>query len=71
LSNSPFFFDMMGSCRRRLGQDDLPWRRKGDPEELELAKRLRAESTMTWAWILRRLGMAAPGYAAHRPRRQK
>jgi len=38
---------------------------------LELAKRLRAESTMTWAWILRRLGMAAPGYAAHRPRRQK
>jgi hypothetical protein len=54
-----------------LGQDDLPRRRKGDPEKLEIAERLRAETTMTWAWIAQRLGMAAPGYAANCLRRQK
>ena len=40
-------------------------------KKLEIAKRLRAESTMTRAWIARRPGMGAPGYAANCLRRQK
>ena len=57
--------------RRGLGQEDLPRRRKGDREKLEMAKRLRAETTATWAWIAQRLSMGAPGYAANCLRQQK
>ncbi len=45
---------------RALGQEDLARRRREDPEKLEIAMRLRAETTMTWAWIARRPGMGPP-----------
>jgi REP element-mobilizing transposase RayT len=57
--------------RRGLGRGDLSRRRKGDPEKVEIAKRLRSETTMTWAWIAQRLGMGNPGYAANCLQRQK
>ena len=52
---------------RRLGWDgeQLQHRRKGDPNKIALARRLRTETTMTWAWIAKRLHMGAPGYAAN------
>lgn len=35
---------------------------KGHPFKLKLAKRLRAKTTMTVAWIARRLEMGTPAY---------
>ena len=35
----------------------LQQRRKGDKVKVGIAKALRAETTMTWAWIAQRLGM--------------
>jgi REP element-mobilizing transposase RayT len=57
--------------RRGLGQDDLPRRRKGEPEKLELARRLGAGTAMTWAWVAHHLSMGAPGYVANCLRQQK
>jgi hypothetical protein len=37
--------------------DDLQTQRKGDPKKARLAARLRAETTMTWQWVARRLFM--------------
>ena len=36
---------------------DLAERRKGDPGKVRIARRLRQETTMTLAWIARRLQM--------------
>jgi hypothetical protein len=38
---------------KRLGwkAEDLRNRRKGDPEKVKLVRRLRAETTMTLAWV--------------------
>ena len=36
---------------------DLGRRRKGDPGKVRIARRLRAETTMTLAWIARRRQM--------------
>lgn len=36
---------------------ELARRRKGDPDKVRIARRLRAETTMTLAWIARRLRM--------------
>jgi hypothetical protein len=36
---------------------DLAARRKGDPGKVRIARRLRAETTMTLAWIAQRLNM--------------
>lgn len=38
---------------------DLGRRRKGDPDKVRIARRLRAETTMTLAWIAQRLQMGA------------
>jgi REP element-mobilizing transposase RayT len=38
-------------------ESDLAKRRKGDPGKVRIARRLRAETTMTLAWIARRLHM--------------
>ena len=44
----------------RLGwtEVELNCRRKGDPGKVEIARQLRRETTMTLAWIARRLQMA-------------
>ena len=51
---------------KRLGwtEDDLRRRRKGDPEKVKLARRLRAETTMTLAWVAQHLAMGRWGYVA-------
>ena len=51
----------------RLGWDarHLAQRRKADPEKLAIARRLRAETTMTWDWIAQHLIMGTPGYVAN------
>jgi putative transposase len=55
---------------RQRGWDlaELERRRKGDAEKVIIARRLRAETTMTWAWVSARLNMGAAGSAANRLR---
>jgi hypothetical protein len=36
---------------------DLKRRRKGDEKKVQMARRLRQETTMTWPWIAERLAM--------------
>ena len=50
-----------------LGWDEgeLSRRRKGDPEKVRIARRLRRETTMTLAWIARRLGMGVWTYVSN------
>jgi hypothetical protein len=51
---------------KRLGWDpqELKSRRKGDPGKVQVARRLRQETTMSWPWIAASLAMGAAGYAA-------
>ena len=51
---------------KRLGWDrkELKSRRKGDPAKVQVARRLRKETTMNWQWIAASLAMGAAGYAA-------
>jgi hypothetical protein len=51
--------------RRRWGEAELAGRAKGDAQKVALAKRLRAETTVTVKWIAERLHMGAPGYVNH------
>ncbi len=44
---------------------ELTDRRDGDPQKVELARRLRAETTMTLAWIAEKLNMGAAGSLAN------
>ena len=46
-------------ARRGWTEADLGRRRKGDPEKVEIASRLRARTTMTLKWIAQRLKMGA------------
>ena len=48
--------------------DELPRRPKGDLHKITIARRLRAETTMTWAWISHHLSMGTPGSVANRLR---
>lgn len=50
---------------------ELAGRRKGDAVKLTIARRLRSETTMTWAWIARRPSMGAAGSVANRLRTTK
>lgn len=50
--------------RKKWKEADLKRRRKGDSEKVKMARRLRAETTMTLSWIAGRLSMGAAGYAA-------
>jgi hypothetical protein len=43
--------------RLRWKEDDLPMRRKGDPGKVEIARRLRQETTVALKWIAHRLMM--------------
>ena len=51
---------------RRRGWNDeaLKQRRKQDAEKIQMARRLRAETTMPWGWIAAHLEMGTAGYAA-------
>jgi hypothetical protein len=44
---------------RRWTEVDLDSRRKGDPEKIEFAARLRRDTLMTLKWIARRLHMGS------------
>ena len=52
---------------KRLGwtEQTLVERRKGDPEKVALAQRLRRETTMTVGWIAERLKMGTRTYLTH------
>jgi len=57
----------MAAELKRLGWTaaELRGRRKGDPQKVELAWRMRAETTMTLAWIAEELNMSAGGLLAN------
>jgi|SRR5581483_5647409 len=57
--------------RRRWRAADLKQRRKGDPQKLGIARRLRQETTMTLTWIAQRLNMGAAGSLANLLRTSK
>jgi len=52
---------------RRIGWEasDLELRRKGDPQKVEIALRLRRETTMTTLWIAQRLRMETRTHLSH------
>ena len=49
----------------RLSDADLERRPKGDLEKLGIARRLRAETSLTLSWIAQRLKMDAAGSLAN------
>lgn len=51
--------------RRQWTADTLSERRKGDPEKVQIARRLRAETTMTMPWIAERLRMGTDTHLSH------
>jgi REP-associated tyrosine transposase len=51
--------------RRRWGEQELKARAKGDAVKVAISVRLRAETTVTVAWMAERLQMGAPGYVNH------
>ncbi len=52
--------------RRKWRKAELAKRAKGDPAKVALAGRLRAETTVTVAWIAERLSMGAASYLNNR-----
>ena len=50
--------------RRGWDRKELKRRRKADPGKVEVAGRLRKETTMNWQWIATSLAMGAADYAA-------
>ena len=56
--------------QRGWKEEELKRRRKADREKLEVAERLRSETTMTWSWIASHLQMGTAGYAANAVRLQ-
>lgn len=57
--------------RRRWTQSQLSQRAKGDAQKVEMATRLRRETTVSVKWIAERLQMGAPGYVNHLLYRQR
>jgi REP element-mobilizing transposase RayT len=51
--------------RRRWRESELSRRRKGDPEKIKIALRLRQETTMTLAWIAETLRMGTRMHLSH------
>ena len=51
--------------RRRWPEETLAARRKGDAGKIQIAGRLRQETTMTVAWIAQRLRMGTRTHLAH------
>ena len=60
-----------GLRRARWQEQDLKWRRKGDPVKVTLAARLRRETTLGWRWIANRLHMGHWRSAANAVRSQQ
>jgi hypothetical protein len=58
---------------RRLGwtAPELGRRRKGDPQKVELARRLRRETTVTLGWLAEKLCMGTAGSLANLLRTSK
>jgi hypothetical protein len=56
--------------RRGWTQADLERLAKGHLAKMEIAKRLRAETIMTWVWIPEHLKMGSPAHAANVCRNQ-
>jgi len=50
--------------RRGWDRNELKRRRKADPGKVQVARRLRKETTMNWQWIAASLAMGVAGYAA-------
>ena len=48
-----------------VADEQLPKWRKGHPFKVELAGKVRAETTVTVAWIARRLSMGSRGHLTH------
>ena len=51
--------------RLRWGESQLKQRRKGDPAKIQIALRLRRETTMTLGWIAEQLHMGTKTHLAH------
>jgi hypothetical protein len=51
--------------RRRWTSAEVEQRRKGDTDKVEIARRLRQETTMPLRWIAQRLNMGAAGSLAN------
>ncbi len=51
--------------RRGWGARELEGRRKAAPGKMQMACRLRAETSLTFEWIAEHLNMGAPGYASN------
>jgi len=51
--------------RKGWKEADLEWRAKGDAFKGRLARKLREQTTVTVAWIARRLHMGTRGHATH------
>ena len=52
-------------ARLSWGQTELAGRRKGDSRKVDIAARLRRETTMKLGWIAARLQMGVPAHVAH------
>jgi len=62
LDRRRFLETLVETCAKRgWSAGELERRRKADGEKLKIARRLRAETTMTWGWIAERLAMGTPG----------
>ena len=48
--------------------DELPHRPKGDLHKITIARPLRAQTTLAWAWIAHHLSLGAPDSVANRLR---
>ncbi len=55
---------MLAESLKAMGwtEKDLTTRRKGAPEKVKLAVKLRGATTMPLAWIAQRLAMGSRGY---------
>jgi REP element-mobilizing transposase RayT len=51
--------------KRGWDLEGLKKRRKGDPDKIQIARRLRSQTTMTLAWIAQHLAMGTPGSLAN------
>ena len=58
---------LVGEILREAGwtEEELKRRRKGDARKARMAARLRAETTMAWSWIAKRLEMGHWRTASH------
>lgn len=52
-------------ARTSWKEQDLKNRPKSDPAKVKLARRLRAETTVTLQWVADRLKMGTAGYVYH------